>query len=87
MSEKKKRSVVLPSDTRVEAEKYETYVPRISADLAVSILSSPPDPLEMGVTPPYGSLADFKHLVALDNRKIKRLREKVDKLLKKYEED
>lgn len=78
MSEKEK-SVIRPGDIPVGTRHFRTV---LSPDLAASILV---DPLVMGVKPPYGSLADFKHLVALDNRKIKKLREKVDNLLKKYE--
>jgi len=77
MSEKKEKSVVLPSDTQVKADKYATFVPRISADLAVSILSSPPDRTKPAPGGPYYHIKTFEQ--------IKARREKVDKLLKKYE--
>ena len=35
----------------------------------------------------FGSHVDFKGLQPMGTREIRRLREKVDKLLKKYEED
>ncbi len=50
-------------------------------------MGPPPDPLEMDVKSPCGSLADFKYLIALDTPGIRVLREKVDQLLKKYEEE
>jgi hypothetical protein len=80
-----KKSVILPGDIPVAADKHQTVASPVASDLVASILSSPPDPLEMGVKPRYGILADFKYLVALDNRKIKQLRKKVNRLLKKYE--
>jgi hypothetical protein len=77
MSKEKGNSVVLPSDTRVEAEKYATYVPRITGDLLALILPSPPDPLEMGVKPIPSIPVDFLGLDTKDPGRIKARREKV----------
>jgi hypothetical protein len=74
-----RKSVVLPSDTRVKAEKYETYVPRISGDLAAAILSDPPDRTKPAPGKPYYRAETFAE--------IETRREKVGKLLKKYEEE
>lgn len=35
----------------------------------------------------FGSHVDFKGLQPMDTREVRRLREKVDKLLKKYKEN
>lgn len=84
MSKRKKGSVILPGDIPVEADRYQTVLSPVVSNLAASFLSLPLDPLEMGVTSPCGSLADFKYLIALDKRKIERLRKRVRQLLQKY---
>jgi hypothetical protein len=78
MSKEKKRSVVLPSDTQIKADKYATFVPRISADLAVAILSNPPDRTKPAPGRSYYHLETFEEIEAR--------REKVDKLLEKYKD-
>lgn len=76
MSEKKRGSVVLPSDTQVKADKYETFIPQVAGDLAAAILSDPPDRTKPA---PGGS---YYHIETFEE--IQTRREKVDKLLKKY---
>lgn len=44
-----KKSVILPDDISVGAEKHETVLSPVISDLAASILL---DPLQMGVRPP-----------------------------------
>jgi hypothetical protein len=78
LSEKAK-SVVLPSDTQVQAEKYETFIPQIAGDLAIATLSNPPDRTKPASGGSYYRTETFADI---ENR-----REKVNGLLKKYEED
>lgn len=78
MSEEEK-SVILPGDIPVSAEKYQTFLSPVVSDLAASILV---DPFEMGVKPPrrvgFVDVAEIR-------RKIRATRRKFNRLLKKYE--
>lgn len=78
----KRKSIIRPDDIRIETEEateYAIFVPRISADLAAAILSDPPDRTKPAPGCPYYHIETFEDIEAQ--------REKVDNLLKKYEED
>ena len=63
MSEKA-RSVVLPSDTQVQAENYETFIPQVAGDLAAAILSDPPDRTKPAPGGPYYHIETFEDIEA-----------------------
>lgn len=79
----KKDSVIRPGDIPVKANRYKTVLSPVVSDLAASLLV---DPLEMGVKPIPSVPVDFLGLDSKDSGKIGKRREKVDNLLKKYEE-
>ena len=78
-----KKSVILPDDIPVKTDIHQVFLSNRVTDLAASILLFPPDPLEMGVTPPRRlGFVDITEI----RRKIRATRRKVNQLLKKYEE-
>ena len=77
---KEKEGAIRPGDIPVKTDKHETVLSPVVSDLAASLLI---DPLQMSVRPPRGrQIVDGTEF----NREIRATREKVDNLLKKYEE-
>jgi hypothetical protein len=73
-----KKSVIRPDDIFVQTDIHRTFLSRRVSDLAAAILSDPPDRTKPAPGGSYYQIETFEE--------IKARREKVDKLLKKYEE-